>query len=253
MNTIRRENMREFIEKEEVVTLDQLTELFPEVSLMTVHRDLNFLQEQGFLVKIRGGARYIANVASEPVFAAREIVSKEEKDKVAEKAVEFLKGASSVFIDAGTTMMAFARKVPNTNLSIVTNGPNIALELAKNQMITVNLCGGVLNKNNLTVSGTATLETLSAINIDTAFLVASGYHADCGFTCGLESEAEVKKLVTQKARNKIMMIDSSKLGRVLPYTFSDVSSYDYLITDLDPEELPKELREQAEKHNVTLI
>lgn len=253
MNTIRREEMREYIEQEEVVTLDQLTQLFSEVSLMTIHRDLNYLQDQGFLVKIRGGARYIASSASEPAFSAREIVNKEEKKKVAIKAAKLLNGASSVFIDAGTTMMALAREIPNVNLSVTTNGPNIAMELAKNQLITINLCGGVLNKNNFTLSGTTAMESLQNINIDTAFLVASGYDEQSGFTCGLESEADIKQLITEKARTRVMLLDSSKLGRVLPYTFSGLADYDYLITDWKPEKLPEHIQTLAKENNVTLL
>lgn len=253
MNHIRREKVREFVEENQVVTLDQLTELFPEVSLMTIHRDLTFLQEQGFLVKIRGGARYIADHTSEPAFAAREIVSKEEKEKIATKAVKLLHGSSSIFVDAGTTMMAFAKEFPNLRGNIITTGPNIALDLARHPLLTVSLCGGVLNKNNLTLSGTGAMEVLSKVNIDTAFLVASGYSADCGFTCGMEAEATIKKMIARKARTTILMMDTTKFGRVLPYTFAEVKDFDYIVTEKDPDALPEHLKSLAKKDNVTIV
>lgn len=253
MNGIRREKIREFVEQNQYATVDQLTTLFPNVSLMTIHRDLTFLQEQGFLVKVRGGARYIADSQGEPAFAAREILGREAKQKVGLKATRFVSGSSSVFIDAGTTMLAFAKEVPNIQASIVTSGPNIALELAKKPLLTVSLCGGVLNKNNLTLSGSVAIDALSSINIDTAFTVASGYGAEYGFTCGMESEAAIKELVTRKARTSVMMLDASKLGKVLPYTFARLEDYDILITDKDPQELPAELRRAAEEAGVALV
>jgi DeoR/GlpR family transcriptional regulator of sugar metabolism len=229
------------VEENHIVTLPQLSALFPEVSLMTIHRDLSQLQEDGFLVKIRGGARYIANVSNEPAFAAREIVGKSAKQAIAGKAVPFLSGSSSIFIDAGTTMMAFAKHIPDVQANVMTTGPNIALELARKPMMTVNLCGGALNKNNLTLSGDTAIDCLSGINIDTAFVVASGYSQGSGFTCGMESEARIKKLVVGKARTSIVLIDSSKFERMLPYTFAGLSDFSCMITDLDPAALPEPL------------
>ena len=243
MNGIRRERIREFVELNQIVTLNQLSTLFPDVSLMTIHRDLSYLQDQGFLVKIRGGARYIANIANEPAFAAREIINKSAKQIIATKSLPFLAGSSSIFIDAGTTMMALAKQMPDIGANVMTTGPNIALELAKKPLITVNLCGGVLNKSNLTLSGDAAIESLTGINIDTAFIVASGYSPQSGFTCGMESEARIKRMIIQKARTSVILMDSSKFDRLLPYTFAVPGDFSCMITDLDPHVLPEPIFE----------
>lgn len=59
MNTVRQENVRAFIEQNNVVTTRELQELCPEVSFMTIHRDLDALERQGAVVKIRGGAKAV--------------------------------------------------------------------------------------------------------------------------------------------------------------------------------------------------
>lgn len=245
MNSVRREKLREFIENHQIVTLHQLTKLLPDVSLMTIHRDLNFLQQRGLVEKIRGGARYVATGPSEAAFSAREIMGRDAKAKIAEKAISLFNGATSVFIDAGTTMMAFARALPDIRLNITTTGPNIALELASRQNMTVGLCGGILNKSNLTLSGAAAIDMISGINIDLAFLVASGYSTSAGFTCGMESEASIKSLVISKARTVVLLLDATKLDRVMPYTFAQLDQLDYLITDLDPSEMPETITKVA--------
>lgn len=253
MNSLRREKIHEFMKQNNIATLEQLTALLPEVSLMTIHRDLSYLQSQGLLQKIRGGARYIGGSASEPAFSAREIVNKRQKQEISQKAVSLLGGASSIFIDAGTTMTAFARMLPDTPIHIVTTSPNIAIELAKNQYTAVDLCGGTLNKLNLTLSGSPAIEMLSRINIDTAFLVASGYTKESGFTCGQESEAKIKLLMLEKARRKIILMDTSKLERMLPYTFGRMEDIDCLVTELSPEKLPSSMLEISKNHGVTLF
>lgn len=253
MTNVRREKMRKFIELHQVVTLPQLSELLPDVSLMTIHRDLSYLQEQGLVVKIRGGARYTANGPNEPVFAAREMVSRIEKQRIAQKALPLLADSSSVFIDAGTTTTALARIIPDENLNITTTSPNIALEIAKKRNPVVNICGGTLNKSNLSISGSTTIDALSHINIDIAFVVAAGYSKESGFTCGRESEARIKSIAVSRARRAVILIDCSKLGRLLPYTFAEMKDVDFVITEKDSPDLPRDLTSVAEAHNVTII
>ena len=241
MNLVRSEKIREFVEQQGVAELAQLQELCPGVSLMTIHRDLKLLESQGFLVKVRGGARYVAHHAGEPVFAVREVLSQPAKRIIADKALCLLSNSGSIFIDAGTTMMAFARQIPDIRANVITTGPNIALELATRPLLTISLCGGVLNKNNLTLSGDCAMDYLLGINIDAAFIASAGYDSSTGFTCGMESEARIKKQIIEKARTRVIMLDSSKFGRILPYTFATPNDFDYIVTDIDPEELPQDL------------
>jgi DeoR/GlpR family transcriptional regulator of sugar metabolism len=245
--------MRSFIEQHQVVTLPQLSELLPDVSLMTIHRDLSYLQDQGLVIKIRGGARYTASGPNEPIFAAREMVNRIEKQHIAQKALPFLIDASSVFIDAGTTTTALAKMIPDVNLNITTIGPNIAMELSKKNNPVINICGGTLNKTNLSISGTPTTDAIAKINIDTAFVVAAGYSNLSGFTCGKESEARTKAMVMQKARRAILLMDCSKLDRLLPYTFAHLQDIDYLITDRDKRDLPADVLAAAEAGGVAII
>ena len=59
MYHIRQEQMKAFIEENNAVTIRQLQALFPDVSLMTIHRDLDTLESGGVIVKYRGGARAV--------------------------------------------------------------------------------------------------------------------------------------------------------------------------------------------------
>jgi len=253
MNNIRREQMREYIEKNKIVTIEELSQLMPDVSLMTIHRDLTYLQEQGHIEKVRGGARCTVDYSHEGAFFAREILNKGAKQALAAKAVPLIAGSRSIFLDAGTTMMAFAGMLPDTFANIVTTGPNIALELSKKANLTINLCGGTLNKSNLTLSGPAALESVSKLNIDTAFLVAAGYSAHCGFTCGKESEARIKIQVVAQARKTIMLMDTSKIERMLSHTFAGMEDFSTIVTEKDPKDLPADFLAAAEQAGAVVL
>lgn len=251
MNSIRREEIKKFIEKNSIVSLKELAAEFSNVSVMTIHRDLDALEDEGVIVRVRGGAK-IAHESQEkePAFEMREDVNREAKEIIAKKAVDFIKSGSAVFLDAGTTTMALAKAIPDINVSVVTSGPNIALEVSNKTNPIVSVCGGTLNRSNLTLSGSSAIEMLSKINIDVAFLVASGYSHEGGFTCGRESEAYVKRTVANKARTVILLMDTSKVNKMLPFTFADLSDIDFIISD-NP--LPKDIVMAADKAGVSIL
>lgn len=230
MNHIRQEKMQDYIEKNNVVTIKQLQALFPNVSLMTIHRDLDMLTEAGVVVKFRGGAKSVRH-SGDPEFNVRIGENNPGKLAIAQKAMELIQPHSSVFLDAGTTNLILARSLPDINLNIITTGPSIALELCRLHNPVVTLCCGTMNRKNLALSGQNTLEMLDKINIDIAFIGVSGCSVDAGFTCGTEGDMLVKRTVIKKARTSVVMCSHDKLKCLMPYTFAQLSDVDYLISD----------------------
>ena len=226
MNRIRQERIRNYVENKNIATIKELQKLLPDVSLMTIHRDLDNLEKQGVLAKYRGGVKSIKHFG-DVEFNVRLKENNPGKLLMAKKAMTLLQPHSSVFLDAGTSNLFLARNLPDINLNIITTSPGIALELSRLTNPIITLCGGSLNRNNLAVSGHKTIEMLDGINIDTAFIGVSGCSVDAGFTCGTEGDSYVKKLVIKKPRTSVLMCGTEKLKCLMPYTFasfSDVAS-----------------------------
>lgn len=235
MNSIRQEQIRDYIEKNNVVTIKELQVLFPEISLMTIHRDLDALEQAGDVVKVRGGARSVRHTG-DLGFDVRLRENNASKHAVAGKALSLIQPNSSVFFDASTTNLILARCLPDIELNIFTTGPNIAIELCRLHNANITLCCGTMNRKNMALSGQNTLEMLDKINIDLALIGVSGCSSDAGFTCGTESDMVVKRKVIQKARTSVVMCDQAKFSRLMPYTFATFADVDYLICDgLAPE------------------
>jgi DeoR family transcriptional regulator of aga operon len=216
---------------------------------MTIHRDLDALEKNGSVVKFRGGAKSVRH-AGDVEFNVRMLENNAGKDAVARKAMTLLQPHTSVFLDASTTNLALAKALPDINLNIFTTGPSIALELCKLHNPVVTLCCGTINRKNLALSGQNTLEMLDKINIDLAFIGVSGYTPDGGLTCGKEDEMQVKRLIMKKAARKVVLMDSSKYGKIFPYKFGDIEDVDYIISD---GKLPEEFLKQAEEADVIVL
>ncbi len=249
MYSVRQERMKQFIEQENVVTIKALQELFPNVSLMTIHRDLDSLQAKGSIVKFRGGARSV-RYSSDPEFNVRMQENNMGKLHIARKALELIQPHTAIFLDASTTNLALAKIMPDINLNIITTGPSIALELCRLHNPVITLCCGTINRKNLALSGQNTLEMLDKINIDMAFIGVSGCSVDAGFTCGTEGDMLVKRKVIQKSRTSVVMCNKEKFSCLMPYTFADISEVDYLITD---GVLPDSFRQSIRTSNLKIL
>lgn len=233
MTKERRKIIRELLATQPFVSLEQLIGMFPTVSSMTLRRDIEALEREGDAIKVRGGARSMRflTASSEDAYAKRMKENMAAKERIARRAAEFVQPGRSVFIDSGTTMLTLTRHIPDVRLSVITTGPNIAMELSHLMQPIVHIIGGMLNRSNLSISGAQALRYITDFNIDTAFVSPSGYSGKDGFTGGNYSECELKREIIGKAHKTVVLMDSSKLEKVLPYTFCSMSDINVLITD----------------------
>lgn len=249
MNRIRQEKIKDYIESRSVVTIKELQAFIPDVSLMTIHRDLTALEQQGIVVKCRGGVRSVHH-PDDIEFNIRMRENNQGKMEMAKKAVSLIRPRSSVFLDAGTSNLFLAKNMPDIDVNVITTGPGIALELCRLHNPTVTVCCGTMNRKNLAILGQNTLEMLEKINIDTAFIGVSGCSAETGFTCGTEADMLIKRMVIQKARVSVVMCTAEKLKRLMPYTFATMSEVNYIITD---EPMPEDFVKTATEAGVILL
>ena len=252
LNQIRKQKIAEYINEKGVASIKELNALFPEISVMTIHRDLEKLEKEGIIIRTRGGAisgkRQLS--ASETSLTTRENTNSDAKMMIAKKAISLIEEGNSIFIDAGTTALALAREMPDMKLNIFTTAPNIAVELSQLEHPTIYMCGGMLNKANQAISGSATLKMLEDVNITVAFIGVSGYSSSSHFTCGKEEEKQVKQLVMAKAFKNVILMDDSKYGQVLPFTFGRLEDTDVVVSN---GKLPEEFTVQAEEEGTMIL
>ncbi len=252
MNTSRRAIIKELLCEKPFISLKELEQCFPDVSSMTLRRDIEYFEKQGDAIKVRGGARSMKFITTsmEDSFHQRLGENPDGKERIAVKAIELIENGRSLFLDSGTTVLKLASLLPDERRAVTTTGPNIALELIKKSQPIVNLVGGMINRENVSISGNQALKFLDDINIDLAFIVPSGLSSKDGFTSGNFPECELKHTVVEKARKVVVLLDRTKFNRCLPFTFCRLENVHTIITDDD---LPEDLRVAAESAGVEII
>ena len=79
---------------------------------------------------------------------------------------------------------------------------------------------------------------------------ASAFTPEHGFSCSSQIEADLLRMVRAKADTLFMMLDSSKIGKVKPYTFAQIEDLDVLITD---DMFPDDVKEEFKKKNIVVL
>lgn len=252
MNTERREEIKELLRERGEVKLKDLEQHFPDCSSMTLRRDLKYLEDNGYVKRTRGGAVAMSrlSIAAEDIYSERALENVAEKYTIAKKALQFIERGRSIYVDAGTTLMLFTREMEDEYLSIMTSGVNIAMELIKKQKPSVTLIGGQVNRNTISVSGINSCSFIREVNIDIAFMAASGFSVENGFTSGTYTECEIKKEVVNRARKTIVLMDSKKIDKIMPFTFAYMEDIDVLVSDDD---LDEETVREAKRRNVQIV
>ena len=248
----RREKIHDLLQSKPFISQRELEEMFPDVSGMTLRRDIKFFEDRRELIKVRGGARSMKFITSQldETVDARMNENVFAKDRIAKKAAEFLETDCSIFLDSGSTLRRVVNYVPNERFTFTTTDPAAALDLCKVGLPCVNLVGGRLSGDNKTVTGLLATRYLADINIDIAFLSPSGFSLRSGFSVANYSECELKKIIVEKARLVVILMDDSKLGKSLPYTFATFDDADVLITSSP---LPPDVVSLANEKNVRII
>ncbi|WP_073177042.1 DeoR/GlpR family DNA-binding transcription regulator [Flagellimonas flava] len=204
-----------------------------DVSIDTVRRDVKELDTGNKLRKVHGGA--VALGFTNTTVRNDNIYALDEKKKIAEKAVSFLKDGGVIFIDGGTTCVELARKIPETiQLTCFTMSLPVALELLLKPNIKVILVGGEVSKDAQISMGASTIHQLSEIHVDYSFIGTGYVDSVYGLTEFDWDIVQVKKAVIKSSKKTILLSISEKLNSQHRYKTCDIHAIHTMITELDP-------------------
>ena len=206
----RREQIRALLQVKPFISIKELESLFPDVSGMTLRRDIEYFESIHEAIKVRGGARSMKFITTQTdgSIATRMTENVRSKDSIAQRAAEFLETGRSIFIDSGSTLQHIVQYVPNDRFTFTTTDPAAALELCKIGMPIVNIVGGRLDHDNQTITGAQATRFLQDINIDIAFLCPSGLSSRSGLTASVILLSCASSLTPIRSRN--ILLDSRR-------------------------------------------
>lgn len=249
----RHNKILELLNRDGSVKTSKLVAIF-DVSLETVRRDLDFLEKQGILQKVYGGA--ISNSVNKEdinqTYTMRETKHIDEKREIAALAVKFINENETIALNSSTTSIEIARLIKDryNSLTVVTNSLRIADELADKKGINLILAGGIYNKNEFAFLGEITERFLDEFTVDKSFISVGGISLKRGITDFLIDEVIVERKMIKIAEETIILADSSKIGSNSLIKICNAEDIDFIITD---SKLTDEEKEIYTKNNIKII
>lgn len=240
----RQRDMARYVVEHGTVTAGELAEQF-QVSLMTVHRDLDELGRHGVIRKYRGGVTAQPSSVFEGHVIYRIGQSPNAKVAIAREARKLVDPGMAVMLDDSTSALALASLLHDaTPLTVITNFLEI-IQLATTWPDTrVIALGGEYNAPHDSFLGVPCIEAIGGLRADVLFVSTSTVAG--GYVYHQEQEIVlVKRAMLTAAQRRILLVDHTKLGRLALHRLAPVTDFDLIITDDGaPSELVQELRDQ---------
>lgn len=254
MKKQRQNQLMEYIDEHEVVTVAELMERF-QISKATLNRDLTELEAEKRIHKIHGGAASQRAIFTyEPIQHEKENQEQEYKARIAREAMKYVYKNASFFLDAGTTVLALAKEmVKDSQLGAriaVTNDMKTGMILAEKPEIDLILLGGRKRNGLYSLGGGMTERMLEGINADVYFMGTDAVDLELGVSNVNFDEVGVKQSMMKSARQVILLADYTKFNQYRVARVCRLEDIDVLITD---SRIPTEELEEIRKAVETVI
>ena len=238
MQHTRHSSIKDLVVTTGFVNVQELADKFG-VTTETIRRDLEQLEKDGFVRRVRGGAVSIqpVQVQNESAFTLRKDSFADEKQAIAELAADMVNDGDTIIIAPGTTALEVARKLKGKkDVTVITNSLPVAIELADAEGITVFCLGGFVKSEDFSVSGNISIDNLNMFNASKLITGVGGLTIENGLTDYRLDESSLLISFFDKTDIAIGVADHTKIGRVARYNICPAKRLDYLITtDATPE------------------
>lgn len=218
-----------------------------DVSVMTIHRDLDELERQGVVRKYRGGVTAQPSGVFESNVAYRQKAMREQKRAVAEHAARFIEPGMSIMLDDATTTAELIPFLADISpLRVATNYLEGMRQLSQLSGIGLMALGGDYDRLHDSFLGGTCLECIESIRVDAVFVSTSAVSGRYAFHQE-DRIVAVKRKMLEIAEKRYLLVDNTKLGKVALYRLIELSHFDMVIVDSGAD---RAALEDLERHNI---
>ena len=231
--TARQKYLIDILSEKGQITISELVDRL-RVSADTLRRDLSDLEKQGLAQKNHGGA--IALNLSTMNRQHRNTLLPDTKQRLGKMVAEKIPGGSTLFLDAGSTVLAVATQIQGP-MTVITPSLDIAQHFSTRADIQLILLGGKWDMQQRLFAGSATVSLLERYRADIAVLGTCALHADLGLSASQEADAEVKRAMLAASAEHWLVADHMKLNHCEPWLVAGLADIHQLFLDRPWDEL----------------
>ena len=248
----RQEAILNLLSRDGKVRVKDLSEMF-KVTEDCIRKDLGALEKQGKLKRTYGGAVVRRENLHMLEVSKHRNTDVEAKRRIAQAAVKLIHEKDMVFLDISTSNLAIAELLVKTDreMTVVTNMIDILVVLARNPKIRLVFAGGKINKSRDGFWGGMTLDFISRLKPDIAFVGAVGVDVKVNSVSTYDIEDGINKAaIVRVSKRAYVVAEARKLSSDGNYNYTSLDTLSGLITDSKPAE---DICEAAEDYGVEII
>ncbi|WP_164821418.1 DeoR/GlpR family DNA-binding transcription regulator [Paenibacillus koleovorans] len=238
MQNDRQEQLIQLLEQHVMLRIQQLCDKL-HASPATIRRDLAHLEEQGYVLRVNGGAMMNARATVGTAERSLEAIGPLDtcKKAIARVAITLVHEGDTIFIDSGSTNNEIAELLTGlSNISIVTNSVEIAYKfklLARSRNISVFVCGGTIKEftPEASIVGPLAEQMISQFRANVAFIGTAAIDLQHGVTEPYLLVANIKKTMIEYSSKVVLTADHSKFGKVNMAHVCHLNNLHHVITD----------------------
>jgi DeoR family fructose operon transcriptional repressor len=242
MEMLTEERQQKILLKLEQASIVKTQDLIQQLSASesTIRRDLQELEDAGFLMRIHGGAKKKRLLEEEAALRDKTTKNTQEKLAIARFASQLIDKNDVIYLDAGSSTYHMISFLPDKKITVVTNSAQHAASLSELNVPTIMLGGTIKLKTNAIIGSTALIQ-LQHYRFDKVFLGTNGIDAANGFTTPDPEEAMIKEQAIKQGIQTFILADNSKFKQTFFSKIADVKEAT-IITDHCPTELHRPLK-----------
>ena len=213
------------------VTVQDLADQL-EVTGATIRRDLRIMEGENILRRNHGGASLVHDKVIELSLHDRSAICPEEKAKIAIAAADLLKEHDSMGVTSGSTVEAFVRQIQSKGpLKVVTPSIKLGMLISEKMEVDLRILGGRIVPESMSTRDEYAIQGLHNVRCSKLFFSCDGFSIEDGVTSAFVEEAHLTECMMNIAQQRILLADSSKVGKCGFGRICDLEDVDTLITD----------------------
>jgi DeoR family transcriptional regulator, fructose operon transcriptional repressor len=225
--------MKSYLRERGKLDVHSMSEMLS-VSEVTVRRDLEKLEAEGFLTRMHGGALIRADEPLPPIqdLSAESIKEDEDREEIARVAFLMIKDGDVIMLTNGAIAQRIARKLSERgNVTVLTNDIQAALEVSSQAGNRAVLLGGSPDPECRALFGSLAQANLQKFFVNKVFVEADGISEQLQLTVSSQEKAALIKDALACAEDKIVLCEAARFSRNAFYRLGPLSLANKVITN----------------------
>lgn len=232
MFAVQRANIiKKYLKDKKQVEVNTLSKLL-DVSEVTIRRDLEKLEKEGFLIRTYGGAILNEQKSSNDIKTTFDDDMIEDYERIADIAIHMISNGDIIMLFNGPINLHIAKKISRkNNITVLTNDILIANELTWNPSIKTVFLGGTVDSSSKATFGTLATSNIEKFFVNKAFIEVDGITPQMQLTASNSEKAALIELGIKIANEKIAVCTADAFDKPSFFYIGELDIVDKIITN----------------------